>query len=336
MSRFIPSLAFAATFALTACADPAQAPSDTNSAEAVTEETAATTEPVTGTDRQLAMNGLAGSFRDAGSGAPAMLIVPGSGPTDRDGNSPMGVNSNMYRLIADGLEADGISTLRVDKRGMHGSASAGDPNAVSVPVYAQDYRDWAERLRGETGQDCVWMMGHSEGSLMVLAAAAEDDDGICGLVLAAAPGRPLGDVLREQLRANPANAPVLADAMGAIDALERGETVDVSGFHPALQGLFNPAVQDFLKSIFPADPSELVAQVDRPILVLQGDRDIQVSLEDARRLEAAGAELVIIPEASHLLKPAPEDRAGNMATYADPELPLSEGVVSAVADFVNR
>ena len=60
---------------------------------------------------------LAGTLADAGKGAPVLLIIPGSGPTDRDGNSPLGVKAGTYRLLAEALAARGVSSVRIDKRG---------------------------------------------------------------------------------------------------------------------------------------------------------------------------------------------------------------------------
>ena len=73
-----------------------------------------------------------------------------------------------------------------------------------------------------------------------------------------------------------------------------------------------------------------------PILVLQGDRDIQVTMADAERLAAATdqAELVTLPGVNHVLKESSEDRAGNMATYANPDLPLADNIAPAIADFI--
>jgi hypothetical protein len=281
-------------------------------------------------------DGLSGAFKNAGPDAPALLIVPGSGPTDRDGNNPMGVQAASYRLLAEGLSSAGISTLRVDKRGMFGSSAAGDPNAVTQNIYAQDYLNWAAQLREETGRDCVYLLGHSEGGQMVAAAAAQDNTGICGLILVAAPGRPVFDVLREQLAKNPANAPILDDALDAIDQLESGERVDVQTLHPALQGLFAPAVQGFLISSYGVDPATLVKNANVPTLVLQGDNDLQITMRDAERLAADQARLVVLRGMNHVLKLAPDDQAGNMATYANPDLPLADGVIPAIADFIKN
>jgi len=167
--------------------------------------------------------------------------------------------------------------------------------------------------------------------------AAQKLPDICGLVLVSAAGRPLGDVLRTQLRANPANAPILAQAMAAIESLEAGKHFDVAGMHPALMPLFAPQVQGFLINMFSYDPAKLIAAVSKPVLILQGCRDIQVGVADAERLKEAApkAELVLLPDANHVLKTVTsDDPRVNAATYADPALPLAQGVIEAIAGFL--
>lgn len=270
---------------------------------------------------------------------PVALIIPGSGPTDRDGNNALGVRASTYRLLAEDLAGRGVATVRIDKRGMFASAAAGtDPNAVTIRDYAADVHAWTASLRKRTGAPCVWLIGHSEGGLVAMAAA-QDDPGICGLVLVATAGRPLGAVLREQLRANPANALLLDAAMAAIDALEGGRRVDTAGMHPALQGLFAPPVQGFLISEFAYDPARLLKDYRKPVLVLQGQRDLQVSEADARLLRQAApqATLVLLPGVNHVLKSvATDDSRANLATYGDPALPLAPGVGAAIAEFIAR
>ncbi|MFZ4606680.1 MAG: alpha/beta hydrolase [Caulobacter sp.] len=271
-----------------------------------------------------------------GARGPAVLILAGSGPTDRDGINPLGVKAPSYRQIAEGLAAQGVTSLRVDKRGMFASGlAAADANAVTVVDLAADAHNWAVRLKADTGAPCVWLLGHSEGSLVALIAAQNPRD-ICGLILVAAPGRRLSDVLREQLKANPANAPLLPQALPAIDALEAGRTVDTTGMHPALLGLFRPNIQPFLMVMFRQEPAKLAAAYKGPILILQGDADIQVSVADANLLKTAqpAATLVILPGVNHTLRLGSRDRAETQANYADPSLPLAPGVVDTIAGFV--
>ncbi len=273
----------------------------------------------------------------ASGGAPMMLIIPGSGPTDRDGNNPLGVKASTYRLLAEGLAARGIGTVRIDKRGMFASSAAvTDANAVTIDDYAVDVHAWTAAIRKQTGAPCVFLLGHSEGGLVALAAAQKITD-ICGLVLISATGRPLGEVLREQLRSNPANAPILDQATAAIDALEAGKRVDVTRMNPALWPLFAPQVQGFLIGVFSYDPAKLIGAVSKPVLIMQGERDLQVTVTDADRLKQAApkAELVLLPNTNHVLKTvSSDDRRANFATYVDPGLPLAPGVVDAVANFV--
>ena len=282
---------------------------------------------------------LAGTFEDAGKGAPVVLIIPGSGPTDRDGNNPMGVTAASYRLLADALANKGVSSVRIDKRGLFGSKAAiPDPNKVTIGDYATDAHSWAAAIENRTGAKCVWVLGHSEGALIALAAA-QDSRGICGVISVSGAGRRLSDVIREQLRSNPANAPVLGEAMKDLDALDRGEHVGATNMNPALLPVFRPQVQDFLIDMFRYDPAKLAASLKLPLLIVQGERDIQVSVTDAKLLAAAqpNAKLVLVPTMNHVLKDvASDERSANLATYADPSLPVDSTLVDAIASFVKR
>jgi pimeloyl-ACP methyl ester carboxylesterase len=272
-----------------------------------------------------------------GKSRASVLIVPGSGPTDRDGNNPMGLRAAPYKLLADGLAGRGIASVRIDKRGMFGSAGAiADANAITIPDYAADVHQWAKAVRARTGARCIWVLGHSEGGLVALAAVQDPTD-LCGIVLVSGPGRKLGDVIREQLRANPANQPLLGEAEAALASLERGTRVDTSKMNPALLPLFAPQVQGFVISLLSYDPTGLARQVRLPVLIVQGERDLQVSIADARALAAADpkAKLVLVPGANHVLKAvASDDREANFATYGNPSLPLAPGIVDAIADFL--
>lgn len=282
---------------------------------------------------------LTGTLLDAGKDAPVVLIIPGSGPTDRDGNNPMGVTSASYRLLAEALGAKGVSSVRIDKRGLGGSkAAVADGNKVTIEDYATDTHNWVAAIRKQTGQHCVWVLGHSEGSLIALAAA-QQPEGICGVISLAGAGRKLSDVIREQLRANPANAPLLDPAMAALDSLEKGQHVDVTGMHPALQRLFAPQVQDFLIDMFRQDPAKLAASLKVPLLILQGERDLQVSVADAHALASAQpkAKLLLLPKMTHELKDADsDDKAVIAATYTDASAPVDSSLVDAIVAFVKR
>lgn len=272
----------------------------------------------------------------AGAKGPAAVILPGSGPTDRDGNNPMGVKGSTYRLLAESLAAKGVTTVRIDKRGQFASAgAAADGNKVFIADLAADANAWAADLKKRTGAPCVWLIGHSEGA-MVAEVAAQTGKDLCGLVLVSAPGEKAGDTIRHQLKAGLPAGPMLDKSLANLDAIETGGTVDAEGLPPSLQSLFAPQVRDYLKSMFSYDPVALIKSYKGRVLLVHGKTDLQVPVGHAERLKAAkpDAMLVEIDGANHVLKVAPADRAGNMATYADPSLPLAPGIAEAIADFI--
>ncbi|QIG79790.1 alpha/beta hydrolase [Stakelama tenebrarum] len=281
---------------------------------------------------------LAGSLIDAGQGAPVVLIIPGSGPTDRNGDNPMGASGGVLRQLAQGLAAEGVSSVRIDKRGLFGSAEAVE-NAnrdSSIAGYAADADSWIVTIREKTGAPCVWILGHSEGGLVALKAT-ENPGAICGVILVETAGRKMGDVVRQQFRDNPANAPVLDDALSAVDSLEAGETVDTSTFHPALRTLFNADIQPYWIDVFSHDPVALAKSYSGPMMIVQGTSDIQVTEADFELLREArpDAETLLVPDMTHVLRIAEEPgMAANLATYTDPDMPIVPGLAPAIAGFV--
>ncbi|MCY7339199.1 MAG: alpha/beta hydrolase [Sphingomonas bacterium] len=277
---------------------------------------------------------LAATLTDPGRRAPAIILIPGSGPTDRNGDNPLGVSGGIYRQLATQLAAQRVATLRIDKRGMFASKAAiANGNDVTIAAYAADVRGWARLLR-QRGKPCAWLAGHSEGGLVALAAA-QNPKMICGLILLAAPGRRLGAVLREQLKSLPAAKFGLADA--AIAKLERRQRVDPASVPPELRPVFNPAVQGYMIDLLSIDPAALAARTRLPMIVIQGDADLQVTVADARALAAAhrGARLVILPNVNHVWKSATAgDRVGNLATYGNPALAIDPAVATTIARFV--
>lgn len=280
------------------------------------------------------LDGLAGTLclpRGRASGL-GVLIISGSGPTDRDGNGP-GLASNLYRQLAQGLATAGHVVLRYDKRGVGESRGlAAREEDITFPLLVEDARRALLALKERADVLRVVPLGHSEGGLIAMSLAATVD--VAGLVLMATPGRPLGVILQEQLVAMGAPPELLAASAAILEALVRG--VAVAEVSPVLAPLYRPSVQPYLMSQIGIDPVRELAQVSVPTLILSAGRDLQVSGADAARLAAAepGARLVRLVEANHLFKAAPEDRAGNVALYADPNAPLHPGVMPTLLDFL--
>ncbi|NJC39889.1 hypothetical protein GGQ87_000147 [Brevundimonas alba] len=265
----------------------------------------------------------------------AAVILPGSGPTDRNGDSlQFGIVGGSYRRLAEGLAAQGIATVRIDKRGIGESAAAGLSEAdLRFTHLSDDARGWAAEAARLTGQPCAWLIGHSEGALVALAAVRDGGNSVCGLVLLSGAGRPARVVLEEQLGPQ-LPEPMRTQAFHALAELEAGRTV--ADTPPALASLLRPSVQPYLISWLALDPAALIASYDGPVMIGQGSTDLQTTVTDARALAAADPEarLIIWDGVNHMLRVAPDDRAANVATYYDAGLPLAPGVVDDVAGFI--
>jgi pimeloyl-ACP methyl ester carboxylesterase len=266
---------------------------------------------------------------------PIVLLIAGSGPTDRDGNSPLlpGAN-NSLKLLAEGLAAKGIASLRYDKRGIAASRAAGPSESdLRFDTYVDDAVAWIRQVRTDRRFSTVTAVGHSEGSLIGMVAA--DRAKASGFVSIAGAGRAAQDILREQLgRQLP--APMMASAERAIAALAAGHLADSTP--PELASLFRPSVQPYLISWFRYDPGVEVARLRIPMLIVQGTTDIQVSVDDAKRLAAAApaATLLLIDGMNHVLKSVPADLAAQRRSYGDPALPVMPQLVDAIAELVRR
>ena len=264
---------------------------------------------------------------------PAVLLIAGSGPTDRDGNSiAASVKPANLKLIAEALAAGGVRSLRYDKRGVGKSALAMVREAdLRFTTYVDDAATFARFLKAQPKVTCVILLGHSEGALIAALAARKVPT--CGVIEVSGIGRPLGVVLREQLTAQHLPPALMSQVDTALSELEHGRTI---ANIPGLESLFRPSVQPYLISQVSLDPTQALAAVKAPVLILQGDNDLQVQVEDAQRLHAArpDAKLVILPGMNHILRTAPADRAGNIATYADPNRPLAPGLMPAILAFV--
>jgi len=264
-----------------------------------------------------------------------VLIVAGSGPTDRDGNSGLlPAKNNSLLMLAAGLAEQGIASLRYDKRGVGDSFAAMiEQSELSINTYAGDVAGWTRLLKADSRFDRVIVLGHSEGSLLGLIAAGETaPDAFISL---AGPGRNFADLLRSQLlREGSAFSPEEIDHI--LGEIRAGRLVNE--IPEGLISVFNQAAQPYLTSSFAVSPTALISELNIPVLILQGDHDIQVSTEDSELLHNAcpTAEYRLITGMNHVLKPAPMDLAENMATYYQPDLPLAEGLIEAITGFIGR
>ena len=266
----------------------------------------------------------------------AVLIIAGSGPTDRNGNSSVtGIATNTYKMLADSLAAHGYASLRYDKRGIAASVAAGaDESQLTFDAYIDDAAAWAEWLAADERFDRVVLAGHSEGGLIALVAAKRSDK-VVAVVTLAGVGESIDATLRRQLSTQP--EPYRTECMRIIDELKAGRTV--SDPMPELAALFRPSVQPFLISQMRYEPATEARTLTQPLLVVQGTTDIQINLNDAIKLSTVNprTRLAIVSEMNHVLKPcASLDQQAQMMTYINDTLPLAPTLVATIVDFLSK
>jgi len=261
---------------------------------------------------------------------PVALIIAGSGPTDRDGNN-VAMKNNSLKMLAEGLYKKGIASLRYDKRGIGKSSLENtEEKDVRFEDFVNDAREWLKFLDNDQRFGEITVIGHSEGSLIGMLIS--QDPVVDKYVSVAGAGRPAGDVIREQLAAQPPM--VLEMSLPIIEDLEKGNTVDSVPL--MLFSLFRPSVQPYVISWFKYDPAREIAKLNKPALIIQGTTDIQVAVSEAKILSESNpaARLEILEGMNHILKEAEKDRMKNISTYSKPDLPLKEGLVDKIASFI--
>lgn len=265
---------------------------------------------------------------------PVVLIIAGSGPTDHNGNSPLlpGKN-NSLKMIAEGLEGQGIASLRYDKRGIGASAAAmKEESKLVFDDYVKDAVEWINLLRKDSRFSKIIVLGHSEGSLIGMLASKETKAD--SYISVAGPGRPAYDVLIEQLSTQ--SESIVKESNTIIDSLKQGK--QVATVSNEVMSVFRPSIQPYLISWFKYDPSKEITKLNCPVLILQGTNDLQVPAKDAELLHKAkpDAGYKLITDMNHVLKKAPADQQGNLAAYSDPTLPLAPGFMDGILGFLKK
>ncbi|CZF86907.1 alpha/beta hydrolase [Grimontia marina] len=258
-----------------------------------------------------------------------VLIISGSGPTDRDGNNPAMTN-NSLKFLAEELSHLGISSLRYDKRGVGESATV-DESELTFDTYINDAVNWVNFLRNELNYKKVIVAGHSEGSLIGMLVSQRAD--VDKFISIAGAGSRVDHVIREQLKQHPKTVQDESDRI--LKILLQGKLVeDVPDF---LEPLFRLSVQPYMISWLNYDPTTEISKLEIPTLILQGTTDLQVNLKEAQKLKLASknAHTVVINDMNHILKTAPMDKAANFGTYNDPTLPVSKELVESISSFIN-
>lgn len=272
---------------------------------------------------------------------PVVLIVAGSGPTDRNGNSiapgyPGALpHPNSYAQLAWGLAEKGIASVRYDKRSLGDNLSRIDVSKTSFDDFVSDVVAGTKQLASDARFSRVVVLGHSEGAGLALEAANRGAT-VTGLIMASGAGRKFLPILHEQLSKQLDSATLLRYD-SAMAAYLRNET-PTAVLPAALMSLLQPANRKFMQGATSYDPAAEITRAKLPILIVQGANDGQISLDrDARVLKAAqpAAVLLVLPAANHVLKAATSPSiVTQLPLYMDPHTPIVPELAREIAAWI--
>ena len=260
-----------------------------------------------------------------------VLIIPGSGPTDRNGNQPM-MSNNSLKYLAQGLQKRGIASFRYDKRVIP-LMRQGDfqEQEVQFNDFIDDARQVLRFFRNKDTFNKIFILGHSQGSLVGMVAAK---DGCDGFISVAGAGQSIDRVVLDQLSLQlPGAVPGAAEAFNTLK-----KTGGVENFPQELSTIFRPSLQSFMYQWMSYDPAEILASLTVPALIINGTSDLQVSEQEAFLLKknTPNAEFSLILNMNHVLKIIEEKGLANGKSYNDPNLPVSEELLEKITEFIDK
>ena len=261
-----------------------------------------------------------------------VIIIAGSGPTDRNGNSIAGVNCNAYKMLAEEFAKENIASFRFDKRAISKSAIKNlNEKDLSFDDYVNDAVAIYNYLKDSAGFKNIYFAGHSEGSLIGMIASAKTN--AKGYISIAGAGRPIDEIITEQVTKQSPLVGKQVDSM--LQVLKIKNKLD--SVPPYLLSLFRPSIQPYMVSWMKYVPAVEIQKLKCPILILQGTCDIQVKPIDAEALHNANRKstLDIVESMTHVLKNAEANCVDkNLNTYHDASLPLNTKFVKDIVSFV--
>ena len=259
-----------------------------------------------------------------------VILIPGSGIPDRNGNQP-GASNNSLKFLSEGLASKDIAVFAYDKRAI-AQLKAGNISEKDVTFddVIADVKQIIQYFKSKKEFNKIIISGHSEGSLVGMIASKDNADGYVSI---AGAGRPIDEILEEQVVKQ---APFLKTELRKnLDILKSGQTFKLE--NKMLSSLFRESVQPYLISWFKYDPRVEIKKLQIPVLIINGTKDLQVPESDAKLLHEAypKSELVIIENMNHVFKEIKED-SENMKSYNDLTLPVVPELIEKIATFAKK
>tara|TARA_R110002072_G_scaffold70522_33_gene170275 strand:- start:1522 stop:2493 length:972 start_codon:yes stop_codon:yes gene_type:complete len=262
--------------------------------------------------------------------APFVIFIPGSGPTDRNGNSQFSASkADVFLRLADSLAKKGISSFRYDKIAVGKSTFNSSEKDLRFEDNVAVVLEIIKQLKAKLKLENIYLMGHSEGSLVAMLSCQKAD--IKGFISLSGPSQNACSLLKDQMNSN-LKEPLLSEAIEKLDSLGNGH--QVKKFNIALASLMRTSIQPYLISWFKYTPSKELAKLDCRVLIIQGGRDIQVPKEQGEALATVKGDYLFFPKMNHVCKAVGESREENIAAYSDPDFPFAENFIDQLAKWI--
>ncbi len=261
-----------------------------------------------------------------------VVIISGSGPTDRNGNQQMQQN-NALKMLAQGLAQEDIASFRYDKRILTLlKQQALQEEKLRFDDFIEDAVSTINHFAKKEAYKYIYVLGHSQGALVGMIAAQQTE--VHGFISLAGAGQSMDQLIVNQIGLQ---MPKLKnETMQALATLkEKGKVKD---FNPALTSILRPSVQPFMASWMQYNPTEEIKKIEVPILILNGDKDLQVATQEAQILKEAApeAQFEIVKNMNHVLKTVTGGDLENSKTYNNTTLPLTETLVPTITQFIQK
>ncbi|OIQ23070.1 alpha/beta hydrolase [Lacinutrix sp. MedPE-SW] len=260
--------------------------------------------------------------------ASLVIIIAGSGPTDRDGNQNF-LKSNALKKLAIGLTNNNIATFRYDKRIVKQIRKNKVDKNIMFDDFVTDAKAVIDYFKTNYAFKNIYVAGHSQGSLVGIIAAKNRAD---GLISIAGAGQAIDQVILEQIEKT---APMFTeDTKRIFGVLAEGKTT--TNFPPALASIFNLDVQPFIANWMSYKPQEEIKKLEMPILIINGTKDLQVSEAEAKLLNDAArtSTLKIIENMNHVMVPITGGDLENSKSYNETARTLSPQLIDSIVKFI--
>ena len=258
------------------------------------------------------------------------IIINDYGPTDRNGNQNL-LKNNALKKLSENLTQNHIATFRYDKRIVKQIQKGNVDKNIMFDDFITDAVSVVTYFKAQNTYSKIYIIGHGQGSLVGMIAS---NKGVDGFISLAGSGKSIDKVIIDQIQRM--DSALVEDTKKAFKSLKNGKTT--TNYPIALGSIFDADVQPFMINWMQYNPEEIIHTLDMPILIINGTKDLQVSIDEAKLLKEASknSEIKIIENMNHILFIIEGNDLENSKSYNESFRKISDELVSTIINFINK